>query len=114
MEEDLPLSTIKGMRGVVDAFYLDRDILYGQPRSITTLFFLRTMYFIVITDSLIVVIDSHRQHSLSLILPYDILVQIGLDFRRRWHFEVITDGIMSLACLAVKDLYRSMSTTVAY
>ena len=27
MEEDLPLSTIKGMRGVVDAFYLDRDIL---------------------------------------------------------------------------------------
>ena len=27
MEEDLPLSIIKGMRGVVDAFYLDRDIL---------------------------------------------------------------------------------------
>ncbi len=27
MEEDLPLSIIKGMRGVVEAFYLDRDIL---------------------------------------------------------------------------------------
>ena len=27
MEEDLPLSIIKGMRGVVDAFYLDREIL---------------------------------------------------------------------------------------
>ena len=27
MEEDLPLKIIKGMRGVVDAFYLDRDIL---------------------------------------------------------------------------------------
>ena len=27
MEEDLPLNIIKGMRGVVEAFYLDKDIL---------------------------------------------------------------------------------------
>ena len=27
MEEDLPLSIIKGMKGVVDAFYLDKEIL---------------------------------------------------------------------------------------
>ena len=27
MEEDLPLSIIKGMKGVVEAFYLDKDIL---------------------------------------------------------------------------------------
>ena len=36
MEEDLPLKIIKGMRGVVDAFYLDRDILEAVRKEEAT------------------------------------------------------------------------------